>query len=339
MMKPRSLRQAHSTARLFTVVLTVIVVALWTSTTVATDSADDAYAAAATLGVVLNEGSDAKVVSIDFDVPRYGPLCISVDEGDVLKFVWEEYHNLHILLDEASFVDCDFSNSVPLAPEGQPRPLGYTVSEATAEEGNQIVNAVSYFSCSKICASNGHKVQVCRGGSLGETNECFATAECSSERTIDVRTLAVTTTAVEGPREYLPVGKVCRPKNGDGYDIASGIDTPESCRKKCDDDASRCGAWEFEDYATDNKECELHEIEVVSYEQTLAMGDCLTTDGEDYRCCWIARDIMEAQTGTATDSAGSEVSPSSSSSAPMDGPRIVVFSIAMILVTLLVSCV
>jgi plastocyanin len=323
-MKPRSLRQAHNTARLLAVVVTVVIVALWTSTTVSADSTGDAYTAAAALGVVRNEGSDASsvVVSIDFDVPRYGPLCISVDEGDVLEFVWEEYHNLHMLLDEASFVDCDFSNAVALSPEGKPQPMGYTVvAEAvTAQED------VSYFSCSKICASNGHKVQVCRGGSLGQTNECFATAECSSERTIDVRTMIA-----EGPRDYLPVGKVCRPKNGDGYVIASDIDTPESCRKKCDDYASRCGAWEFEDYDADNKECELHEIDVVSYEETLAMGDCLTattttTSDEDYRCCWIAREVVEAQTGTAT-----ENTPSSGSRAPMGGPRIVVFSIATIL--------
>lgn len=133
-------------------------------------------------------------------------------------------------------------------------------------------------------------MKICRGGKFGERSECDTTAECPPDRTVDVRT---------GPREYVPVGKVCRPKNGDGYSITSGVDTPESCRKKCDDDATKCGAWEFEEHDFDNKECELHEIDVVSYQETMAMGDCEianTTGNGDYRCCWIAKDIVAAQT-------------------------------------------
>ena len=128
------------------------------------------------------------------------------------------------------------------------------------------VVVVRYFACSKICASNGHKVKVCSGGVFGQTNnnECYNTDECSDTRTVDVRTTRkqqqqqeqqslLTTTQ----REYVPVGRVCRPKNNDGYLITSGIDTPESCQKKCDDDKIKCGAWEFENYnGGDNQECE-----------------------------------------------------------------------------------
>jgi len=269
MIKIRSFRQIHA-YRFLTIVATLLPIG-----TTATE-----IAAATALGVVRNS---AGMVSIDFDVPRYGPLCVSVDEGDDLEFAWEEYHNLHQLPNEASFRDCDFSEAVALAPEGNPMPMGYQV-EVTEEVREQ------YFACSKICASNGHKVKVCVGGSIGQANGC--TTECKPDRTIDVRTTI----------GYVPVGRVCRPKNADGYAIFTGVDTPESCRRRCDKDFPRCGAWEFENYALDDKECELHERSVVSYNETLAMGDCqiLTNSSENddsYRCCWIAKDVVEAQTG------------------------------------------
>ena len=84
--------------------------------------------------------------------------------------------------------------------------------------------------------------------------------------------LADACAASETFRTYVAVGRVCRPKNGDGYSIESGIDTPQSCQQKCDDDSAKCGAWEYEDHDADNKECELH-----------------------YRCCWIAEDIADLQ--------------------------------------------
>jgi len=251
-------------------------------------SVGDEYAAAAALGVFPSE--DGGIVSIDFDVPRQGPVCITIDEGIKLNITWDEYHNLHQLVDETSFENCDFSTAIPIESVGRPRPDGITFFQMTASQGNRVPNAPNYFACSKICASNGHKMKICRGGKFGERSECDTTAECPPDRTVDVRT---------GPREYVPVGKVCRPKNGDGYSITSGVDTPESCRKKCDDDATKCGAWEFEEHDFDNKECELHEIDVVSYEETMAMGDCEianTTGNGDYRCCWIAKDIVAAQT-------------------------------------------
>lgn len=286
MTKNRSLSPLYKTAHLLAFVVTAL-----RACTSAAATDNEEYAAAAALGVFRNEGSG--MVSIDFDVPRNGPLCISVDEGATLKIAWEEYHNLHILKDATAFENCDFAEAMALVAEGMPFPDGITFSEATEQIGNQIINTPSYYACSKICASNGHKVKVCRGGTFGQANECSETTECSSDRTLDVRRTL-------GSREYLPVGKVCRPKNGDGYSITSGVDTPESCQEKCDDEASKCGAWEFEDHDLDNKECELHEVDIVSYEETLAMGDCertrTTGDKDYYRCCWIAREVVEAQT-------------------------------------------
>lgn len=299
-----------------------------------------AAAVAADLGIVRKGTSDidnigiGDMVSIDFDEPRYGPICISVDENDGLEFVWEEYHNLHRLLDEESFRNCDFSNAVALVPEGRPQPSGYMIEASMS-------TTARYFSCSKICASNGHKVKICAGGSFGEENECFITAECKPDRTIDLRTMETVASQVELSRNgYVPVGKVCRPKNGDGYLITSGIDTPESCRQKCDEDSERCGAWEFEDYAADNKECELHEFDVISYEETLAMGKCLTnsTDSiEDaYRCCWVAEEIVEAQTGTNSTNGDNEIT-SSGSLAVETGVKCAILSVMTTVVSLLMS--
>ena len=38
-------------------------------------------------------------VSIDFDEPRFGPVCVHAVAGDTLKFQWDEWHNLHELPD------------------------------------------------------------------------------------------------------------------------------------------------------------------------------------------------------------------------------------------------
>lgn len=98
--------------------------------------------------------------------------------------------------------------------------------------------------------------------------------------------------------QYIATGRVCRPKNNDGYSRVSAVDTPQSCQQKCNDDSARCGAWEFEDHDMDNKECELHERDVISYQDTKDMGECQVPDdgiGGDYRCCWIAKDIVDLQ--------------------------------------------
>ena len=319
-----------------------VVALLQCSTAVAsTDNMNgDTAAVAAVLGLVrkVSSGIDhvgvGDVISIDFDIPRYGPICISVNENDGLEFVWEEYHNLHQLPDEDSFRDCDFSHAMALVPQGLPNPQGYEVEAAAT-------TTARYFSCSKICASNGHKIKVCAGGDLGQENECFATAECEPDRTIDMRTIQSVASPLEESRDgYVPVGKVCRPKNGEGYSVTSGVDTPASCRQKCDEDSERCGAWEFEDYAADNKECELHEFDVISYEETLAMGECLMgqpgNDDGDYRCCWIAEEIVELQTGGNLTDIEDEMY-SSGCLELRAGSKYVGFSVTMTIASLLMS--
>lgn len=194
MMNPMSLSQPH----MFHPSILVAVVALMTimGGTIATSDAADRDTIASTLGVVRNEisaNNTTNLISIDFDVPRHGPLCISINSNDNLQFVWEEYHNLYQHTDEATFRTCDFSSAVPLAPDGQPMPMGYRIEAAAAAAAG--TNETRYFSCRKICASNGHKVKVCAGGLVGQSNECSSTVDCASERMIDMRT----------SRDYLPI--------------------------------------------------------------------------------------------------------------------------------------
>lgn len=115
--------------------------------------------------------------------------------------------------------------------------------------------------------------------------------------------------------QYIATGRVCRPKNNDGYSRVSGVDTPQSCRQKCDDDSDKCGAWEFEDHDMDNKECELHERDVISYQDTKDMGECqiLPDDasGDYYRCCWIAKDVVDLQSTAIDDNEESSSNESS----------------------------
>ena len=64
----------------------------------------------------------------------------------------------------------------------------------------------------------------------------------------------------------------------------------------------------------DNKECELHERDVISYQDTKDMGECqIPADGigGDYRCCWIAKEIVDLQSSAIdydTESNGSTTS-------------------------------
>ena len=100
-------------------------------------------------------------------------------------------------------------------------------------------------------------------------------------------------------RTYDAVGQLCRPKNSDGYSISTQVVTAAACRAKCEADAGKCGAFEYEFVAGDDRECELHEKTVVSVTESRAMGACLlsTSGGGDpmddppilgmYRCCWV----------------------------------------------------
>ena len=92
------------------------------------------------------------LITVDFDAPRRGPVCVGAIVGDTLKFAWNEYHNLHEMPDSASYTDCKFSAATQLAP-AKPNPQGVIVELPAA--------GTRFFSCSKICKSNGHKVKVC----------------------------------------------------------------------------------------------------------------------------------------------------------------------------------
>ena len=92
------------------------------------------------------------LITVDFDAPRRGPVCVGATVGDTLKFAWNEYHNLHEMPDSASYTDCKFSAATQLAP-AKPNPQGVIVELPAA--------GTRFFSCSKICKSNGHKVKVC----------------------------------------------------------------------------------------------------------------------------------------------------------------------------------
>jgi len=116
------------------------------------------------------------------------------------------------------------------------------------------------------------------------------------------------------PRDYDAVGQLCRPKNNDGYAISTQVVSASACREKCEADAGRCGAFEYEYVAGDDRECELHEQTVVSRSETAATGACLlTTEGGDamldppvlnqYRCCWIWVGPSSASPRTATTTA------------------------------------
>jgi hypothetical protein len=86
-------------------------------------------------------------------------------------------------------------------------------------------------------------------------------------------------------KSYVEVGRVCRPKNNDGY-VTTTVADAAACQTLCDADA-KCGAWEYENYAADNRECELHEASVVDAEATALQGPCTTSDPASYRCCHI----------------------------------------------------
>mmetsp|Transcript_39377 Transcript_39377/g.47344 ORF Transcript_39377/g.47344 Transcript_39377/m.47344 type:complete len:321 (+) Transcript_39377:177-1139(+) len=234
-------------------------------------------------------------ITIDFDVPRYGGMCVSVDEADTVKFVWDEYHNLHRMPNEESYQQCDFSSATKLA-DAVPNPTGVSIPR---HQGQGISTDVMFFSCSKICDSNDHKVRVCVGGSQGENDACLEASECTLDRTHDMRTKTTPTPPME--REYVQGGMLCRPKNSDGYASWTKVDTPQSCQEKCNADGAKCGAWEFEHHTGDDRECELHEKLVISMNETSLTGKCQFPENDNdllgYRCCWILKnDVLDVPT-------------------------------------------
>ena len=57
--------------------------------------------------------------------------------------------------------------------------------------------------------------------------------------------------AVARATEYVGVGAVCRPKNGDGYQTFYAEGGALQCRAACVA-APLCGAWEFENHNLDD---------------------------------------------------------------------------------------
>ena len=151
-----------------------------------------------------NNNSNTSIITINYDAARTGPICVSMDNNNNnhdsssshLQLVWKENHNLYQLPNEISFRNCDFSNATLLQKAG-PNPTGYTVKMNNTTTSNMTTPKVYYFACSKLCASNGHKVQVCVGNNGQENNnnntECSATVaintknECTAARTYDLR--------------------------------------------------------------------------------------------------------------------------------------------------------
>ena len=97
------------------------------------------------------------MLEVNFDEPRYGAVCYRARFGDQVKFYWSENHNLHELPDRAAYDSCSFSSAIQLANAG-PRPSGVTIDVSSSSE--------IFFSCSKICSSNDHKVHICVNESL-----------------------------------------------------------------------------------------------------------------------------------------------------------------------------
>jgi hypothetical protein len=113
--------------------------------------------------MMLAQPCGAATVDVDFDAPRRGPVCVGAAKGDQLKFSWGEYHNLHEMPDRASYDDCVFGSANQLAPAA-PNPGGVVVDLPSA--------GTRYFACSKICASNGHKVKVCVSDGAAQECDC-----------------------------------------------------------------------------------------------------------------------------------------------------------------------
>mmetsp|Transcript_122243 Transcript_122243/g.346552 ORF Transcript_122243/g.346552 Transcript_122243/m.346552 type:complete len:232 (-) Transcript_122243:186-881(-) len=101
----------------------------------------------------------AATISLDFDVPRQGPVCVQAVVGDTVVFHWGEYHNLHELPAEADYTSCNFAAAgvTQLAGAGPNRSPGVTVGPFS------VAGVDKFYACSKICSSHGHKVRVCVG--------------------------------------------------------------------------------------------------------------------------------------------------------------------------------
>jgi len=160
--------------------------------------------------------------------------------------------------------------------------------------------------------------------SMGSSDCTTAAQRCPAASTSTHRPVTSTTTralaqtTLTGPsshvasmREYQAVGMLCRTKNADGYSISTKVASAAACRAKCEADKEKCGAFEYEYVAGDDRECELHEKTKVDPRATQAMGPCLLrTDGGgdtmldapvlgEYRCCWILKELANCTSPAA----------------------------------------
>ena len=137
------------------------------------------------------------------------------------------------------------------------------------------------------------RAQEALAAALAEATTIVATDEPGRVRALRAG-LDVASKEAAGPawtKSYAEVGRVCRPKNDDGY-VTTKVEDAAACRALCDADTT-CGAWEYENYAADDRECELHEASVVDAKATAAQGPCQTSDPENYRCCHIDEALIE----------------------------------------------
>mmetsp|Transcript_34749 Transcript_34749/g.107514 ORF Transcript_34749/g.107514 Transcript_34749/m.107514 type:complete len:185 (+) Transcript_34749:397-951(+) len=131
--------------------------------------------------------------------------------------------------------------------------------------------------------------------------------------------LIVLLCATTRAREYAKVGRVCRPKNGDGYETLEA--ELDDCKARCDGDP-KCGAYEYENYSADFKECELHESTIIDASLTEAEGPCEAGDATTnygYRCCNIDIALLAAPTGPPAPKPSAEPSADPSASATPSG--------------------
>lgn len=113
----------------------------------------------------------SQTIEVDYDHPRNGPVCFAAEAGDRIKFAWHEQHNLHRFPSRHAYDSCAFGAAERLASAG-PRPEGVVVDFGGDD---------AYFSCSKICKSNGHKVRICLNNTRGCRGCCgFVNASATS---------------------------------------------------------------------------------------------------------------------------------------------------------------
>jgi len=179
-------------------------------------------------------------------------------------------------------------------------------------------NSASFSSAADCVYSNVCSMSMGSSDCATAAQRCPAASISTHPTAMSTTTLALAQTTLADPssdavsvREYQAVGMLCRPKNADGYSISTKVASAAACRAKCEADKEKCGAFEYEYVAGDDRECELHEKTKVNPRETQAMGSCLlhTEGGGDamldapvlgeYRCCWILKELANCTASVA----------------------------------------